>query len=105
MARIRTDNINQVVGGHEVVSAFAETHRLARLLQIDQLIEDDRHRLRWRAKGFDYGVHPSDMPMVVRAPDVDDAIILPHQQLVVVVSNVGAEIRRPAILPADHHAI
>ena len=92
VARIRTDHVKQLVSRHEVVRTLAETNRLARLLQVDQLIDDDRHRLGRRAQCLYYRMHPGDVPVVVSTPNIDDATELPHEQLVVVVRNIGTEV-------------
>ena len=56
------------------------------------------------AQRLDDGLHRRHLALVVGAPDVDHAIEVAHEELVIMVGDVGGGVGRPAV-GADQHAV
>ena len=54
------------------------------------------------AEGSHTGLHARHVALVVGAPDVDDAVEVAQDELVVVVGDVGGEVGRDAVAAHQH---
>ena len=101
-AGIRAYLLYQLPQRHNIASPLGCPHYLLPPPQGDELVDYYLQLFRVTSQGLHHRLHSRDMPLVVRAPDINHQVELPLQELVVMVGNIRGEIGGRAIALHQH---
>ena len=84
--------VHQFPQGDEIARALGGAHRFMAPFQGHHLGDKHRELLRVNAQGRHGGFHPHHMALVVGAPDVNDPVVAPALEFVVMIGDVRREV-------------
>ena len=95
--------VQQVGEGDGLAGALAHLHQLAVPQQLHQLHQHDvQPSAAVQAQGVQRPLQTGHVAVMVRAPDVDDAVEAPSLKLVAVIGDVGGKVGVEPVGPAEH---
>ena len=98
---VDSDRLDQLVERHEVAAALGHLRLLAALDDVDELQDRDLEPVGLVAERGHHALHAADVAVVVGAEDVDQAVEA-APDLVLVIGDVGGEVRRGAGRAHEH---
>ena len=101
--RVRSYFINQFVQGHALAGPFGHLHFLPVPQQTDHLQNQNFQLFRLITHALHGRFHPGNVPVMVRAPQIDDPVKAPAE-FIGVVSDIRRKVSRNAIIP-NHHPV
>ena len=103
-AGVGADFFHEIADGHHLSRPLREPDGLSGLLQGNELIDEEYQTISLDAKHVSELLHELNLPLVIRAPDIDYPVESAHDELVVVVCHVGGKVGRSPVA-ADEHLV
>src|SRR5665811_311360 len=89
--RVYADGLHQLSQSHQLTAPSGHLPQFSFLQEIDKLTNNHLQPLRLTCKYLNRGLHPGDVAVMIRSPDIDEMIIA-SRKLVLMVGNVRREI-------------
>src|SRR5660398_165101 len=89
--RVYADGLHQLSQSHQLTAPSGHLPQFSFLQEIDKLTNNHLQPLRLTCKYLNRGLHPGDVAVMIRSPDIDEMIIS-SRKLVLMVGNVRREI-------------
>src|SRR5660398_199876 len=89
--RVYADGLHQLSQSHQLTAPSGHLPQFSFLQEIDKLTNNHLQPHRLTCKYLNRGLHPGDVAVMIRSPDIDEMIIA-SRKLVLMVGNVRREI-------------